>query len=71
MSVMDNMKWTLTDPYVYQTLTGIIGTNVIVQTAKGSVTGVLQDVKPDHIVVNMGGSPFFIRTQQIVWVSPS
>ncbi|WP_152526440.1 DUF2642 domain-containing protein, partial [Peribacillus psychrosaccharolyticus] len=41
MSVMDNMKWTLTDPYVYQTLTGIIGKNVIVQTAKGSVTGVL------------------------------
>jgi len=68
---MDNIQWTLTDPYVFQTLTGIIGKNIIVQTVQGSVTGVLQDVKPDHIVVNMGGSSFFIRTQQIIWVIPS
>lgn len=68
---MDNMNWKLTDPYVYQALTGLTGKKVIVQTAKGSVQGPLQDVKPDHIVVNMGGAPFFIRTQQIVWVSPA
>lgn len=58
------------DPYVYHTLQGIMGSMVIVQTTKGTVTGRLKTVMPDHIVVESGGSPFFIRTQQIVWVIP-
>ena len=58
------------DPYVYQTLQGITGSMVVVQTAQGTVSGRLKTVMPDHIVVESGGSPFFIRTQQIVWVIP-
>ncbi|TXC82222.1 DUF2642 domain-containing protein [Metabacillus litoralis] len=58
------------DPYVYQTLQGITGSKVVVQTSQGTVTGRLKTVMPDHIVVESGGSPFFIRTQQIVWVIP-
>lgn len=58
------------DPYVFQTLQGITGASVVVQTTKGTVTGMLKNVMPDHIVVESGGSPFFIRTQQIVWVIP-
>ncbi|MFE8700682.1 YuzF family protein [Cytobacillus sp. FJAT-54145] len=58
------------DPYVYQTLQGVTGGMVVVQTTKGSVTGMLKTVMPDHIVVESGGSPFFIRTAQIVWVIP-
>ncbi|MGM0846552.1 MAG: YuzF family protein [Bacillota bacterium] len=58
------------DPYVYETLSGIIGSMVAVQTIRGTVSGKLSNVVPDHIVVESGGSPFFIRTQQIVWVIP-
>lgn len=58
------------DPYVYHTLQGITGVMVVVQTTKGTVTGNLKTVMPDHIVVESGGSPFFIRIQQIVWVIP-
>ncbi|RSK25875.1 DUF2642 domain-containing protein [Bacillus sp. HMF5848] len=58
------------DPYVYQTLQGITGAAVVVQTTQGTVTGILKTVMPDHIVVESGGSPFFIRIQQIVWVIP-
>lgn len=58
------------DPYVYQTFQGIIGAMVVVQTTKGTVTGSLKTVMPDHIVVESGGSPFYIRIQQIVWVIP-
>jgi len=43
---------------------------VAVQTVRGTVTGLLQSVMPDHLVVESGGAPFFIRTQQIIWVIP-
>ncbi len=60
------------DPYVYQTLTSIIGEKIVVQLSNNSVVqGVLSQVLPDHIVVETNKTPFFIRTQQIIWVSPS
>lgn len=66
-----NNAWHLSDPYVYQTLMSFVGNPVVVQTVRGSVRGNLTHVLPDHIVVEMGGSSFFIRTQQIIWVSPA
>lgn len=41
-----------------------------VQTARGSVRGILKQVLPDHIVVEVAGTPFYVRTQQIIWVFP-
>lgn len=67
---MDQTMWHLTDPYVYQTLQTVVGKPIVVQTARGSVRGTLTTVQPDHIVVEMGGNSFFIRTQQIIWVVP-
>ncbi|WP_217586586.1 YuzF family protein [Lentibacillus saliphilus] len=58
------------DPYVYQTLQSVTGSTLVVQTTQGTVTGNLTTVMPDHIVIESGGSPFFIRIQQIVWVIP-
>ena len=46
------------DPYVYQTLTTIVGKIVTVQTIRGSVRGSLKNVLPDHIVVESNGTPF-------------
>ncbi|MET0786710.1 MAG: YuzF family protein [Paenisporosarcina sp.] len=59
------------DPYVYQTLMSIIGQKIVVQLTNNSlVIGVLSNVLPDHIVVEKNKTPFFIRSQQIIWVSP-
>lgn len=58
------------DPYVYQTLTSVVGKNIVVQVTNNSVVkGVLTKVLPDHIVVEKNGTPFFVRSQQIIWVT--
>nr|WP_238177776.1 YuzF family protein [Paenibacillus contaminans] len=58
------------EPYLYQTLQSAVGGGIVVQTAAGSVRGKLKSVVSDHIVVEVSGVPFFVRTAQIVWVSP-
>ncbi|WP_409344858.1 YuzF family protein [Paenibacillus sp. MBLB4367] len=58
------------EPYLYQTLQSAVGGGIVVQTAAGSVRGLLKSAAPDHIVVEVSGVPFFIRTAQIVWVTP-
>ncbi|WP_087974868.1 YuzF family protein [Oceanobacillus rekensis] len=65
-----NDKWNLSDPYVYEALTGLLNKSLAVQTPRGSVRGVLRKVMPDHIVIHMGGAPFYIRTDQIIWFHP-
>lgn len=68
---MNDTTWNLSDPYVFQTLSSIVGVKVAVQTTRGSVRGTLKNVQPDHIVVEMGGNSFFIRIQHIIWVVPN
>ncbi|RFU62843.1 DUF2642 domain-containing protein [Peribacillus glennii] len=68
---MEEIEWKLEDPYVYQTLSSVVGNQVAVQTTKFSVRGILKNVMPDHIVVEMGGNNFFIRTKEIIWVVPN
>ncbi|MCQ5365937.1 YuzF family protein [Anoxybacillus salavatliensis] len=58
------------DPYVYQTLQTIRGKEVIIETVRGNVQGIIQDVKPDHIVLKSSDTLFFVRIQQIVWIMP-
>lgn len=64
---MMSENWNLTDPFVYETLMGLQNKSIAVQTTRGSVRGVLRKVMPDYIVVHMGGTPFYIRTDQIIW----
>jgi ferredoxin-fold anticodon binding domain-containing protein len=59
------------DPYLYQTLLSLVGRQIAVQTVAGSVRGVLSNVMPDHVVVQVSNTPFLIRISQIVWVLPS
>ncbi|MBF0707048.1 YuzF family protein [Alkalihalobacillus hwajinpoensis] len=59
------------DPYVYQTLISIEGRLITVQTTNGSLQGMLESVMPDHIVLQVNETPFFVRIQQIVWVFPN
>ncbi|TFD99738.1 YuzF family protein [Jeotgalibacillus salarius] len=58
------------DPYVYQALNTLVGKPITVQTTKNPVQGMLSSVAPDHIVIEINEVPFFIRTQEIVWISP-
>ncbi len=61
---------TLVDPFVIETLQTVIGKHLVVETTRDSVRGVLKDVKPDHIMLMAGNTPFFIRIQQIVTIMP-
>lgn len=64
---------TLIDPFVVETLNTIIGKSVLIETVRGNLQGILEDVKPDHIVVKSYDSDtkFFVRIQQIVYVMPT
>jgi hypothetical protein len=61
---------TLVDPFVIQTLQTVIGKELVVETTKDTIRGVLKDVKPDHVMLMAGNSPFFVRIQQIVSIMP-
>ncbi|KZE55593.1 hypothetical protein AV540_05970 [Brevibacillus parabrevis] len=61
----------LIDPFVYQTLLGVVQRDVVIQTTQGNLRGNVVNVLPDHVVLRVGGSTFFVRIQQIVWVMPS
>ncbi|MCM3548520.1 Uncharacterized protein yuzF [Niallia circulans] len=64
-------EWQLHDPYVYGMLAKQVGTTIGVQTTRGALRGILKAVQPDHLVVEMGGTPFYVRSQQIIWVHPA
>ncbi|MGD6967111.1 YuzF family protein [Rossellomorea vietnamensis] len=58
------------EPYVYETLRSVIGKVLIVSTVRDTLRGKLMDVKPDHVVLNIGDETFFVHTCQIVSVMP-
>ncbi|WP_243388326.1 YuzF family protein [Bacillus kexueae] len=62
--------YSLYDHYLYQSLNSMTGRKITVQTTQGTIRGKLQTVMPDHIVVEMNSTPFFVRMQQVVWVFP-
>lgn len=51
-------------------LTPLIGRKISVQTVRGSVTGRLYHIHPDHILIQSGGAPFFVQTRHILWAVP-
>lgn len=58
------------EPYVYSALHGLIGKRVVIDITRGSVSGVVADAKPDHVVIKEYDSTFFVRVQEIVWIMP-
>ncbi|WP_277585356.1 YuzF family protein [Psychrobacillus antarcticus] len=56
--------------YVYQAAMGLQGKMIAVQTTRSTMQGTLKSIAPDHLVIDVSGTPFYIRTQQIVWISP-
>lgn len=60
------------EPYLVSALVPMTGKKLVVETVRGSLTGMLMDVKPDHIVIGEphGDSKFYIRTAEIVHIMP-
>ncbi|MGD9677672.1 MAG: DUF2642 domain-containing protein [Vulcanibacillus sp.] len=60
------------EPYLVSTLLTLMGRKLVVETVRGSVSGILFDVKPDHIVIGEIGddSKFYIRISEIVHIMP-
>ena len=58
------------DPFVYETLKSIVGSNVVIETTCGGVHGTIVGVKPDHVVLESHGKNFFVRICKIVWIMP-
>ncbi|MEK4485500.1 YuzF family protein [Psychrobacillus sp. FSL H8-0484] len=57
--------------HVYQAANSLLGKNIAIQTTKSTLQGKLSLVAPDHLVLEVSGVPFYIRTQQIVWITPA
>lgn len=57
------------ESYLYQQLMSLNGQHIAVQTTRSTLQGILTMLTPDHIVLDVSGTPFFIRNQQIVWVT--
>ena len=65
MTQMGNVS----NPYLYETVRMMVGQSVAVQTVKNVQQGILTSVLPDHIVVEVCHTPFFIRMEEIVWIT--
>jgi len=64
------MQVVVVEPFVYAALHSLIGKRVVIDTSRGSINGVLEDAKPDHVVIQEYDSTFFVRTCEIIWIMP-
>lgn len=64
------MNVVVVEPYVYSALYGLIGKRIVIDTTRGSVSGIVRDAKPDHVVIQERDSTFFVRISEIVWIMP-
>ncbi len=61
----------LFEGYLSKSAKEMIGYHVAVQTTRSVLQGKITSVTPDHIVLDVKGVPFYVRVQQIVWISPT
>ncbi|WP_240479760.1 DUF2642 domain-containing protein [Paenibacillus wynnii] len=58
------------EPYVYAAVRSLIGKRAVLDTVRGSVSGMVVDAKPDHVVIKERDSTFFVRLCEVVWIMP-
>lgn len=58
------------EPYVYAALQSLKGKRAVIDTSRGTLNGVIVDVKPDHVVLQERDSTFFLRSCEIIWIMP-
>lgn len=59
----------IVDSYLYQRLLSFENMNVVINTTKNPLQGLLNSVSPDHIVIEVSNTPFYVRIQEIVWIT--
>ncbi|GED62645.1 DUF2642 domain-containing protein [Lysinibacillus sp. FSL M8-0216] len=59
----------ISNPYLYETLKLMVGQAIVVQTEKNIQQGILLSILPDHIILEISRTPFFIQLEEIVWVT--
>lgn len=58
------------EPSWLKRLSSVTGMDVVVETTRNSLYGRLLEVEHDHIVLQIGHSVTFIRSQQIISLMP-
>jgi hypothetical protein len=64
------MQVIVIEPFVYEALRSQVGKRVVLDTTRGSVSGIVVDAKLDHVVMKEHDSTFFVRLREIVWIMP-
>lgn len=64
------MQVVVIEPYVYAAVRSLIGKRAVLDTVRGSVSGMVVDAKPDHVVIQERDSTFFVRLSEVVWIMP-
>lgn len=59
----------LVDQYLYQRLLSFRNMNVVINTTKNPLQGILSSVSPDYVQIEVSNTPFYVRIQEIVWVT--
>lgn len=59
----------IVDSYLYQRLLNFRNKNVVINTTKNPLQGLLNSVSPDHVVIEVSNTPFYVRIQEIVWIT--
>ena len=59
----------IVDQYLYQRLLSFRNMNVVIGTTKNPLQGILSSVSPDHVQIEVSGTPFYVRIQEIIWIT--
>jgi len=58
------------DPYVVEALRKLMGRCVLLETTRGAIEGMILDVKPDHVLLQLHSRQACVRIAEIVWTMP-
>jgi hypothetical protein len=64
------MQVIVIEPFVYEALRSLIGKRAVLDTTRGSVSGIVVDARLDHVVIQEHDSTFYVRLREIVWIMP-
>ena len=70
MDHSEPMHVVVMEPHVFKAASSLVEKYVVIETTRGSISGVLIEAKPDHVVVKQRDSLFFIRLCEIIWIMP-
>lgn len=67
---MQSKQVVVVEPFVYGTVSTLVGKRAVIETSRGNLSGTVIDVKPDHLVLQERESTFFVRLMEVIWIMP-